>query len=254
MRDFGALRHWGPAASLKLAKIFLTLTKVESVRIRESFCESGEGVRPPGKSGKLPGKSGELPGKSGKLPGNPWTAIKFHSERTSGEVAEKLPGKFGELPGKSGDFPEARGSLTPSQRLAKLVSKRNGRVTTGFGARSKSKGRQDPRCAWVKTGRFGILFVLCFLALVEDTVSRCFVYPDLGHRQTPRICPPFCAFPASIRELSPLKCLFLMANARLPNCPGFALPGKMGSIWHFPCALPASIWGHCSQVLVFTST
>ena len=29
--------------------------------------------------------------------------------------------------------------------------------------------------------------------------------------------------------------------------------GKMGSICHFPCALPASIWGHCSQVLVFTS-
>ena len=29
--------------------------------------------------------------------------------------------------------------------------------------------------------------------------------------------------------------------------------GKMGSIWHFSRALPASIWGHCSQVLVFTS-
>ena len=26
--------------------------------------------------------------------------------------------------------------------------------------------------------------------------------------------------------------------------------GKMGSICHFPRALPASIWGHCSQVLV----
>ena len=68
------------------------------------------------------GKSGKLPGKSGQLPGNPWVAVKFHSERTSEEVAEKLPGKFGQLPGKSGDVPEARGSLTPSQRLAKLVS------------------------------------------------------------------------------------------------------------------------------------
>ena len=28
---------------------------------------------------------------------------------------------------------------------------------------------------------------------------------------------------------------------------------KMGSICHFLRALPASIWGHCSQVLVFTS-
>ena len=72
---------------------------------------------------ELPGKFGELPGRFGKLPGNLWIPVKFHSERTSGEVAEKLPGKSGELPGKSGDFPEARGSLTPSQRLAKFVSK-----------------------------------------------------------------------------------------------------------------------------------
>ena len=55
-------------------------------------------------------------------------AVKFHSERTSGEVVEKLPGKFGELLGKSGDFPEARGSLTPSQRLAKFVSKYHGHI------------------------------------------------------------------------------------------------------------------------------
>ena len=65
--------------------------------------------------------SGEVRGTS-ELPGGPWIAVKSHSEGTSGEVAEKLPGKFGELPRKSGDFPEARGSLTPSQRLAKFVS------------------------------------------------------------------------------------------------------------------------------------
>ena len=87
-----------------------------------------------GKSGKLPGKSGELPGKSGKLPGKPWIAVELRSERTSGEVAEKLPGKFGELPGKSGDFPEARGSLTPSQRLAKFVSKRKALRECSVGA------------------------------------------------------------------------------------------------------------------------
>ena len=96
---------------------------------RESFCESGEGVRLPrdrgltsGEVRELPGKFGELPGKFGKLPGESVVAGRFHSERTSGEVAEKLPGKFGGLLGKSGDFPEARGSLTPSHRLAKLVS------------------------------------------------------------------------------------------------------------------------------------
>ena len=67
-------------------------------------------------SGELPGKSGELPGNLWILPGKHWIAVLFHGERTSGEVAKKLPGK-------SGDFPEVRGSLTPSQRLEKFVSK-----------------------------------------------------------------------------------------------------------------------------------
>ena len=61
--------------------------------------------------------SGEVRGTSGKfgeLPGNLLIVVKFHSERTSGEVAEKLPGKFRELPGKPRDFPEAWGSLYPS--------------------------------------------------------------------------------------------------------------------------------------------
>ena len=80
------------------------------------------------------GKSRELPGKFRKVPGNFWIAVEFHSERTSGEAAEKLPGKFGELPGKSGDFPEARGSLTPSQRLAKFASKKIRKPTIFFEA------------------------------------------------------------------------------------------------------------------------
>ena len=71
---------------------------------------------------------GNFRGTSGLL-----LTVKFHSERTSREVAEKLPGKFGELPGKSGDFPEARGSLTPSKRLAKFVSKRRDSSGTSGG-------------------------------------------------------------------------------------------------------------------------
>ena len=98
------------------------LSQRKFLRVRRGCQASQRQGWPPGESRKLPGKSGELPGKSGELPGNPWIAVKFHSERTFGEVAEKLPGKFGELPGKSGDFPEARGSLTPSQRLAKFIS------------------------------------------------------------------------------------------------------------------------------------
>ena len=62
-----------------------------------------------------------FPEKGADLRGSPGTSGEVWG--TSGEVAEKLPGKFGELPGKSGDFPEARGSLTPFQRLAKFVSK-----------------------------------------------------------------------------------------------------------------------------------
>ena len=88
------------------------------------FPEKGADLR--GSPGKPPGKFGELPGKSGKLPGNPWIAVKFHSERTSGEVAEKLPGKFGELPGKSGDLPEARGwpdSLSATRQICLQLNK-----------------------------------------------------------------------------------------------------------------------------------
>ena len=75
-------------------------------------------------SGEVRGTSREVRGTSREVwetSGEPLVTVKFHSERTSGEVAEKLPGKFGELPGKSGGFPEAPGSLTPSQRLAKFI-------------------------------------------------------------------------------------------------------------------------------------
>ena len=80
----------------------------------------------PEKGADLWGRPGNFRGSLGnfrrKLPGNLWIAVKFHSERSFGEVARKLLGKFGELPQKSGDSPEARGSLTPSQRLAQFVS------------------------------------------------------------------------------------------------------------------------------------
>ena len=35
---------------------------------------------------------------------------------------------------------------------------------------------------------------------------------------------------------------------------GCPVNGQNGVICHFRGALPVSIWGHCSQVLVFTST
>ena len=83
------------------------------------FPEKGADLR------ESPGTSGELPEKSGELPGNPCITVRFHSERTSGEAAEKLPGRFGELPGKSGDFPELSVSSKRCSRKRRRKCVRN---------------------------------------------------------------------------------------------------------------------------------
>ena len=64
--------------------------------------------------------------------------------------------------------------------------------------------------------------MLCFLALG----GHCFqmlCLPGFGTHANTHNLPHFRAFPASIQEHSPPKCLFFMANAELPNRPGFAL-------------------------------
>ena len=83
-------------------KVFVSQERVSG------FPEKGADLRG---SPELPGKFGELPGKFGELPGNLWIAGRFHSERISGEVAEKLPGKSGDFPRSSGQpdsFPATR--------------------------------------------------------------------------------------------------------------------------------------------------
>ena len=110
------LRLCCPASVCNSEKFFASQERVSGVP------EKGDDLR--GSPGNFWGSLGNFRGSLGNFRGgNPWIVVKFHSERTSGEVAEKLPGKLGELPGKAGDFPEAQGSLTPSQRLAKFVSK-----------------------------------------------------------------------------------------------------------------------------------
>ena len=47
--------------------------------------------------------------------------------------------------------------------------------------------------------------------------------PGFGTHANTQNLPHFRAFPASAQERSPPKCLFFMANAKLPNRPGFAL-------------------------------
>ena len=103
--------------------VFFLLGGGASKLLRESFCESGEGVRPPRERGWPPGKSRNFRGSLGNFRGS--------SGNFRGTLGFLLSSTVRELPGKSpknfrgsfGDFPEARGSLTPSQRLAKFVSK-----------------------------------------------------------------------------------------------------------------------------------
>ena len=74
-------------------KVFVSQERVSG------FPEKGADLRgSPGTSGEVWG----LPGKFGELPGNLWIAVKFHSERTSGEVAENFRGSSGKFRGSPG--------------------------------------------------------------------------------------------------------------------------------------------------------
>ena len=77
-------------------------------------------------------------------------------------------------------------------------------------------------CTWAKPGRFGSLLVLCFLALGGHCL-QILCLPGFGTHANTQHLPYFRAFPASIQEHSPPKCLFFMAKAKQPNRPGFAL-------------------------------
>ena len=62
------------------------------------FSERGADLR--GSPGNFRGSLGNFRGSFGILPGNLQIAVKFHSERTSGEVAERTSG---EVRGTSGE-------------------------------------------------------------------------------------------------------------------------------------------------------
>ena len=79
-------------------------------------------------------------------------------------------------------------------------------------------------CRWLKTGRFGIFSVLCFLALGGHCLQM-LCLPGFGtHANTQNLS----HFRASIHcpSLSPEMPIF-MANAKLPNRPGSALLAAM---------------------------
>ena len=80
------------------------------------FPEKGADLR--GSLGNLQGSLGNFRGTSGSLLSSTVRELPAKAGKTSGEVR----GTSGECR----DFPEARGSLTPSQRLAKFVSNDEG--------------------------------------------------------------------------------------------------------------------------------
>ena len=116
------------------------------------FCESSEGVRLPRQRADL-GKSGELPGKSGELPGNLWIAVKFHSERTSGEVAGELPEKFWEfcevqgLSRSSGGLPATRQICLQLQNPKKSNKTKNSTKNSSLQLSRAKEGKHFGDCS-----------------------------------------------------------------------------------------------------------
>ena len=101
-----------------------TIVQRKFLRVKRGCQASQKKGLTSGEVRELPGKFGELPGKFGKLPGNLWKLLLSSTVRElPGKSPKNFRGSSGELPGKSGDFPEAWGSLTPFQRLAKFISK-----------------------------------------------------------------------------------------------------------------------------------
>ena len=73
-----------------------------------------------------------------------------------------------------------------------------------------------------KTGTIWQFFRALFLALGGHCLQMLCLQGFGTHANTQNL-PHFRAFPASIQEHSPPQSLFFMANAKLPNRPGFAL-------------------------------
>ena len=100
---------------------------VERGLFRESLCESGEGARLPrergGSPGNFRGSPGNFRGRLGNFQGTSGLLLSSTVRELPGKSPKNFQGSSGNFQGSPGNFPEARGSLTPSQRLAKFVSK-----------------------------------------------------------------------------------------------------------------------------------
>ena len=80
-------------------------------------------------------------------------------------------------------------------------------------------GVWSPPRTWVKPGRFGSFFVLCFLVL-EAHCLQMLCLPGFGTHANTQNLPHFRAFPASIQEHSPPKCRFSWQALNCQIVPG----------------------------------
>ena len=83
-------------------------------------------------------------------------------------------------------------------------------------------------CRWVKPGRFGNLFVLCCLALWRILSPDAFVYKDLLHTQTPRICHIFVLSLRVSRSTRPRNAYFSWQTLNCQIVP--ILPSYLGNL------------------------
>ena len=116
----------------------------------------------------------------------------------------------------AGNIPESLSNLFSRDRCR--LSQRLLNNAKTFGDVSGGGGG----CTWVKPGQFGSLFVLCFLALGGHCLQM-LCLPGFGTHANTQNLPQFRGFPCEYPgALSPEMPIF-MANAKLPNGPGFAV-------------------------------
>ena len=83
------------------------------------FPEKGADLQ--GSEGNFRGSPGNFRGSLGNFRGTPGLLLSSTVREPPGKSPKNFRGSLGNFRGSPGTFPEARGSLTPSQRLAKFV-------------------------------------------------------------------------------------------------------------------------------------
>ena len=99
-------------------------------KFRESFCESGEGVRLPRERGRPPGKSGELPGKSGNFRGSLGN-FRGTSGLLLSSTVRDLPGKSPKTSGEVRGLSRSSGEPDSLPATRQICLQEMGRILKG---------------------------------------------------------------------------------------------------------------------------